>query len=107
MCSYKFRKIHRKTIVPEPLKKETLEQVFSCEFCVISKNTFSYRTHLVAASVKCLCEFQNDFILPLHTLQTAILGLSNEANNDLNLLNHTLLIFKYYIYMSREKVYFI
>ena len=32
------------------LKKETLAQVFSCEFCEISKNTFSYRTHLVAAS---------------------------------------------------------
>ena len=32
------------------LKKENLAQVFSCEFCKISKNTFSYRTPLVAAS---------------------------------------------------------
>ena len=32
-------------------KKETLVQVFSCEFCEISKNTFSYRTHPVTASV--------------------------------------------------------
>ena len=31
-------------------KKETLAQVFSCEFCLISKNTFSYRTPPVAAS---------------------------------------------------------
>ena len=31
-------------------KKETLEQVFSCEFCEISKNTFFYRIPLVAAS---------------------------------------------------------
>ena len=30
-------------------KKETLAQVFSCEFCEISKNTFSYRTPPVAA----------------------------------------------------------
>ena len=29
---------------------EILAQVFSCEFCEISKNTFSYRTPLVAAS---------------------------------------------------------
>ena len=29
---------------------ETLAQVFSCELCEISENTFSYRTHLVAAS---------------------------------------------------------
>ena len=33
------------------IKKETLAQVFSCEFCEISKNTFFYRTPLVAAFV--------------------------------------------------------
>ena len=32
------------------IKRPTLAQVFSCEFCEISKNTFSYRTLLVAAS---------------------------------------------------------
>ena len=32
------------------LKKETLAQVFSCEFCKISKSTFFHRTPLVAAS---------------------------------------------------------
>ena len=32
------------------IRKETLAQVFSCEFCEISKNTFSYRTPLVDAS---------------------------------------------------------
>ena len=32
------------------LKKETLVQVLSCEFCEILKNTFFYRTPLVAAS---------------------------------------------------------
>ena len=33
------------------VKKEALAQVFSCEFCEISKNTFSYRTPPVAVSV--------------------------------------------------------
>ena len=33
------------------IKKETLAQVFFCEFCQISKNIFSYRTPPVAASV--------------------------------------------------------
>ena len=32
------------------LKKGTLVQLFPCEFCKISKNTFSYRTPPVAAS---------------------------------------------------------
>ena len=45
--------MHRKTPVPEsPFKKETLAQVFSCKFCKISKNTFSYRTPPVAACNK-------------------------------------------------------
>ena len=33
------------------IKKETLAQVFSCEFCEIFKNTFPSRTPPVAASV--------------------------------------------------------
>ena len=33
------------------VKKETLELVFSCELCEISKNTFFYRTPRVAAFV--------------------------------------------------------
>ena len=33
------------------IKKLTLVQVFSCEFCEISKSTFFYKTHPVAASV--------------------------------------------------------
>ena len=61
--SQKFHKNHRKTPVPESLflkscrseacnfiKKETLAQVFSCEFYEISKNTYLHRTLLVAAS---------------------------------------------------------
>ena len=32
------------------IKTETLVQVFSCEFCEISKNNFSYRTPAVATS---------------------------------------------------------
>ena len=50
-------------LVPEPhfnkdaglqacnfIKKETLAQVFSCEFCEMIKNSFFCRTSLVAAS---------------------------------------------------------
>ena len=41
------------------IKKEALAQVFSCEFCKISQNTFSYRTPPVAASDEYLepCRF--------------------------------------------------
>ena len=36
------------------IKIETLAQVFSCEFCEISKNTFSTEHLLTAASVLCI-----------------------------------------------------
>ena len=34
------------------IKKESLAQVFFCEFCEVSKSTFFYRTPLVAASAR-------------------------------------------------------
>ena len=61
-CSQKFNKIHRKTSgrlsfliklqgsTCSCINKETLAQVFSCEFCEISKNNFLRRAPLVAAS---------------------------------------------------------
>ena len=43
-------------------KVQTLVQVLSCEFCKISKNTFSYKTPPVAASVKLhVKEYQTGF----------------------------------------------
>ena len=38
------------------IQKETLAQVFSCEFCKISNNTLSYRTPPVATSLIRLVE---------------------------------------------------
>ena len=32
------------------IKKQTLAQMFSCEFCKIFKGTFLYKKHVVAAS---------------------------------------------------------
>ena len=43
-------------------KKETLAQVFSCEFCEISKDTFFHRKPPVAASELSL-GFQDDLIV--------------------------------------------
>ena len=47
----KFVKFLRTLEACNFVKKEYLAQVFSCEFCKISKNIFSYRTPSVAASV--------------------------------------------------------
>ena len=44
------------------IKKETLAEVFSCEFCEISENTFPYRTPLVAASANNNTSFHLDYL---------------------------------------------
>ena len=48
--------------------------------------------------------FETDLDFPDLTPQTALYGFINESDNSLNILqNHILLIFKLYIYQSRER----
>ena len=53
----KYRSLFKEVVywrLPQPatlLKKRLWRRVFSCELCEISKNTFSYRTPSLAASV--------------------------------------------------------
>ena len=48
--------------------------------------------------------FENNLILLPLTTQTALLGLwSHDADHDEPIINHFLLIFKLYVYNSREK----
>ena len=42
---------------------EALAQVFPCEFCEISKNTFSYKTPPVAASGHCQASLIKESLL--------------------------------------------
>ena len=44
------------------IKKETLAQVFPYEFCKISKNTLSYRTPPLAASICYLYQLLSYFV---------------------------------------------
>ena len=44
------------------VKKGTLAQVLSCEFCEISKNTFSYRTPPVAVSIENISKLLAEYI---------------------------------------------
>ena len=55
------------------IKKETLAQVFSCEFCEISKNTFSYRAPPVAASVNFVVDIVYKFQTFLSLKSTVII----------------------------------
>ena len=56
------------------IKKETLTQVFSCEFCEISKNSFFHRTPLIAAPGVSIMSF---LLLRLYRLVKKYMSLSN------------------------------
>ena len=45
----------KKVLRPATLLKKTLAQMFSCEFCEISKNNFSYRTPPVVNTTSWCC----------------------------------------------------
>ena len=61
------------------IKKEALAQVFSCEFCKISKNNFSYITLPVAAS-EIMCSFC--FVITHHkNIQTLATEVFKVVNN--------------------------
>ena len=110
-CQYKIlsnvlfvnKKLHTFGIKPSPL----------CSFCNLYDET-PYHMFYECDRVKCLWSdlvqcFQNNLILPTLTPQTAIFGFLDYTNNDSIfennkcLSNHILLIFKLYVYKSREK----
>ena len=84
------------------IKKKILAQVFSCEFCEISKNTFSYRAPPVTACGRCIvylsmlfinqsCSFYNPSISSLISLwvdrsQWEINQVKNYMSLDANLI---------------------
>ena len=69
------------------IKKETLAQVFSREICEISKNTFSYRTTRVAASVRlCFCKvsgLEYRILLKQDLFKNVFLGIFQKFSEEL------------------------
>ena len=47
--------------------------------------------------------FHSDLKFPVLTPQTVILGIFNDSVSNIHLINHILLLFKLYIYRSRNK----
>ena len=65
---------------------------------------FSKCTYMIYFWLQLATFFENSFILPVLTPQSALLGLwRDNANHDETIIIHFLLIFKLYVYNSREK----
>ena len=84
-----------------------------CSFCNLCDKT-PLHIFYECDSIKCLWSdlihyFQNSLVLSIVTPQTPIFGFLDSTNSDCSfkknklLINHILLIFKLYVYRSREK----
>ena len=79
-----------------------------CCFCNKEEETllyiFSQCTYVIYLWQQFATFFQNNLFLPVLTPQTGLHGLwSDNTNHDEPIINHVLLIFKLFVYNSREK----
>ena len=79
-----------------------------CSFCHTEAETTLHIFHKCSATNilwnQLLLFYGTDLDFPDLTLQAALFGFVNESDNNLNILqNHILLIFKLYVYQSRER----
>ena len=80
-----------------------------CSFCHTEAETKLHVFHKCSVTKilwnLLLLFFETDLDFPDLTPQAALFGFINESDNNLNILqNHILLIFKLYVYQSRERV---
>ena len=76
-----------------------------CRFCLVSNETpihiFS-ECPIMKGLLNCLCDVFKDYIsLPSFSPHSATLGFTSKIENSM-LINHIVLLFKYYVYKSRK-----
>ena len=78
-----------------------------CSFCHNKAETTLHVFHKCSVSKtlwnQLLLFFETDLDFPDLTPQAAFFGFINESDNNLNILQNHILIFKLYIYQSRER----
>ena len=104
--SFQYKILNNALLLNKKLYTFGITNTAFCSFCNAVEET-PIQIFFDCVHVKCLWErlrtkFENNFILSSLKPLTAILGLYNEANDNYNFLRHILLIFKCYIYISRE-----
>ena len=83
-----------------------IQQASLCTFCSLEEKTpmnISYSCNHMQILWKIFeCYIQNSLDLPSLTLQSDILGFTDSQSENLIIMNHLLLIFKYYTFKSRS-----
>ena len=107
LLSFQYKILHNIVFLNKKLYLVGITKISLCSYC----NTYDETLiHLFCEcnSTKYLWlqlnrHFCSDLTFTVLTPQTAILGLFNDSVSNIHLINHTLLLFKLYIYKSRNK----
>ena len=105
MQSFQYKLLNNVLFLNEKLHIFGIKSSPLCSFCNLCDKT-PLHIFYECDSIKCLWSdlvhyFQNSLVLPILTPQTAIFWFLGSTNSDL--INHIVLIFKLYVYRSREK----
>ena len=107
MRSFKYKTLHKTLFLNKRLYLFGITKSSQCSYCNTNDET---PIHLFCEcnSTKSLWlqlnrHFHSDLKFPELTPQTAIVGIFNDSVSNIHLINHILLLFKLYIYKSRNK----
>ena len=107
LCSFQYKILHNILFLNKRLYFSRITKSPLCSYCNTNDET---RIHLFLEcnATKSLwlqlnTHFHSDLKFPILTTQTAILRIFNDSVSNIHLINHILLLFKLYIYKSRNK----
>ena len=106
-CQYKL--LNNALFLNKMLYRFGISQDSLCFFCSLEEETpmhIFYSCNHIQILLKILKYYiQNNVDLPSLTSQSTILGFTNSESENFIIINHLLLIFKYYIFESRSNKY--
>ena len=107
LCSFQHNILHNILFLNKKLYLSGITKSPLCSYCNTNDET-SIHLFCECNSIKSLWlqlnrNFHSDLKFPKLTPQTAIVGIFNDSVSNIHLINHILLLFKLYIYKSRNK----
>ena len=108
LCCFNYKIIYNVLYLNKKLFQFSKTQSPLCSFCHNETETTLHVCHICLVTKilwnQLLLFFETDLDFPDLTPQAALFGFINESDDNLNILqNHILLIFKPYVYQSRER----
>ena len=107
MRSFQYKILYNILVLNKKLYLSRITKSPLCSYCntndKIPIHLFCERNSTESLWLQLNRHFHSDLKFPVLTPQTAISGIFNDSVSNIHLINHILLLFKLYIYKSRNK----